>query len=111
MAIMAVAAMAADADNSPYIARVYDYMPAPSQFVNVYPAYKPGYTRDSILTQLEASLVGRLDATVSLGSYGGYIVFGSIPGSTLGNSGEGRFFPSVGEGGETSLFRCLSLDW
>jgi len=76
MAIMAVAAMAADADNSPYIARVYDYMPAPSQFVNVYPAYKPGYTRDSILTQLETALVGRLDATVSLGSYGGYIVFG-----------------------------------
>ncbi len=73
---MAVAAMAADAVNSPYIARVYDYMPAPSQFVNVYPAYKPGYTRDSILTQLETALVGRLDATVSLGSYGGYIVFG-----------------------------------
>lgn len=73
---MAVAAVAAYADNSPYIARVHDYMPAPSQFVNVYPAYKPGYTRDSILNQLETALVGRLDATVSLGSYGGYIVFG-----------------------------------
>ena len=44
-AIMIAAAMTASAGNSPYIARVYDYMPGPSQFVNVYPAYKPGYTQ------------------------------------------------------------------
>ena len=68
--------MTASAGNSPYIARVYDYMPGPGQFVNVYPAYKPGYTQDSINAQLEASLCGRLGATVCLGSYGGYIVFG-----------------------------------
>ena len=73
---LAVVALTAIAGNSPYIARVYDYMPAPSQFVNVYPAYKPGYTQDSINAQLEAALCGRLDASVSLGSYGGYIVFG-----------------------------------
>ena len=66
VAITAVAALTASADNSPYIAHVYDYLPAPSQFVNVYPAYKPGYTQDSINAQLEAALVGRLDATVSL---------------------------------------------
>lgn len=71
-----MAALTAGAGNSPYIARVYDYMPGPSQFVNVYPAYKPGYTQDSINAQLETALCGRLDASVSLGSYGGYIVFG-----------------------------------
>ena len=76
IALVAMCAMMASADNSPYIARVYDYLPAPGQFVNVFPSYKPGYTQDSINAQLETALVGRVDATVSLGSYGGYIVFG-----------------------------------
>lgn len=76
LALTAVAALTASAGNSPYIARVYDYMPAPGQFVNVFPAYKPGYTQDSINAQLETSLCGRLGGSVSLGSYGGYIVFG-----------------------------------
>lgn len=75
-AIVAVMALTAMADNSPYIAHVYDYLPAPGQFVNVYPAYQPGYTQADILAQLETSLVGKTNATVSLGSYGGYIVFG-----------------------------------
>ncbi len=70
------AALSASAGNSPYIARVYDYLPAPGQFVNVFPAYRPGYTQDSIIAQLEAALVGKTNATVCLGSYGGYIVFG-----------------------------------
>ena len=74
MAMMA--ALTASADNSPFIAHVYDYLPAPGQFVNVFPAYKPGYTQDSINAQLEQVLVGKTNATVSLGSYGGYIVFG-----------------------------------
>lgn len=76
LSLVAMAALTANADNSPYIAHVYDYMPAPGQFVNVYPSYKPGYTQDSINAQLETALCGKLGATVSLGSYGGYIVFG-----------------------------------
>ena len=71
-----MAALTAGADNSPYIAHVYDYLPAPGQFVNVFPAYQPGYTQADILAQLETALVGSTNATVSLGSYGGYIVFG-----------------------------------
>ena len=70
------AALSASAGNSPYIAHVYDFMPAPGQFVNVFPAYKPGYTQDSINAQLETALCGKLGGSVSLGSYGGYIVFG-----------------------------------
>ena len=76
LAMAMTAALAASADNSPYIARVYDYMPAPGQFVNVFPAYQPGYNQDSINAKLEAALCGGVNATVSLGSYGGYIVFG-----------------------------------
>ena len=69
--------LVATADNSPYIARVYDFLPAPGQFVNSMPAYKPGYTQDSINAAVEAALCGRASGgTVSLGSFGGYIVFG-----------------------------------
>jgi len=74
MAVMALASSASG--NSPYMAHVYDYLPAPGQFVNVFPAYKPGYTQDSINAQLEAALCGKLGGSVSLGSFGGYIVFG-----------------------------------
>ena len=73
---MVIAGLSAGAGNSPYIARIYDYLPAPGQFVNTMPAYKPGYTWDSIQVQLEDALCGKLGGTVSLGSYGGYIVFG-----------------------------------
>ena len=73
---LAMAAATVHADNSPYIAHVYDYLPAPGQFVNTMPSYKPGDTQDSINAKLEATLCGKLGATVSLGSYGGYIVFG-----------------------------------
>ena len=76
LALTTVAALTANADNSPYMAHVYDYMPAPGQFANVFPAYRPGYTQDSINAQLENALCGKLGGTVSLGSYGGYIVFG-----------------------------------
>ncbi len=76
LALTAVMALSASAGNSPYIAHVYDFMPAPGQFVNVFPAYKPGYTQDSINAQLETALCGKLGGSVSLGSYGGYIIFG-----------------------------------
>ena len=74
--IMVLAVMTMMADNSPYIAHVYDFMPAPGQFVNDKPAYQPGDTKADILAKLETALVGKTNATVSLGSFGGYIVFG-----------------------------------
>ena len=77
LVIAAVAALSVNAENSPYIARVYDYLPAPGQFVNTMPAYKPGYTQDSINALVEVSLCGAANGgTISLGSFGGYIVFG-----------------------------------
>ena len=72
-----MAAWTANAQNSPYIAHVYDYLPAPGQFVNQSPSYKPGYTQDSINALVETSLCGKsIGGTISLGSFGGYIVFG-----------------------------------
>ena len=72
-----MAAWTANAQNSPYIAHVYDYLPAPGQFVNQSPSYKPGYTQDSINALVETSLCGKaMGGPISLGSFGGYIVFG-----------------------------------
>lgn len=77
LAMTIMAALTANAGNSPYIAHVYDYLPAPGQFVNQSPAYRPGFTQDSINAIVEASLCGKVSGgPVSLGSYGGYIVFG-----------------------------------
>lgn len=77
IALVMVAAMVSSAGNSPYMAHVYDYLPAPGQFVNtVTTGYKPGFTRDSVMAYLETTLCGKTGGTISLGSYGGYIVFG-----------------------------------
>ena len=77
LSLMAMAMLTASADNSPYIAHVYDYLPGPGQFVNQSPAYKPGDTKDSINAQVEAAICGKANGgTVSLGSFGGYIIFG-----------------------------------
>ncbi len=64
------------AGNSPYMARVYDFMPAPGQFVNSIPSYKPGDTRDSMIVKVQDALCGGINGTISLGSFGGYVVFG-----------------------------------
>ena len=77
LAMAMMAALTASADNSPYIAHVYDYLPAPGQFVNQSPSYQPGYTQADINALVEASLCGHANGSaVSLGSFGGYIVFG-----------------------------------
>ena len=91
------AALTAGADNSPYIAHVYDYLPAPGQFVNQSPAYKPGYTQDSINALVEASLCGQANGgTVSLGSFGGYIVFGFAISGASGSGSAGAWAAGSG---------------
>lgn len=84
--LLAIAGMAY-ADNSPYMAKVYDFQPAPGQYVNVMPKYVEGNTKEKIIEKVEARLVKYYDdeedsmvynprQLVSLGGYGGYIVFG-----------------------------------
>lgn len=95
--IALAATFTAHADNKPYITRVYDFMPAPGQFVNSSPSCSAGEPIDSVLARVAWQICGRdsvrvltkLDGTVirdtltlikpgliSLGSYGGYVVFG-----------------------------------
>lgn len=64
------------AQNSPYINKVYEYCPAPGQFVNAYPTYKSGDNADSMLVKASEYVVGDARSALSLGGFGGYIVFG-----------------------------------
>lgn len=65
------------AENSPYISKVYEYCPAPGQFVNLIPEFEAGDTHESILGKVEEQICGaENDGMISLGAFGGYVVFG-----------------------------------
>jgi hypothetical protein len=61
---------------SPYIHKVYDFCPAPGQYINTLPGYEPGDTRENMIRKVEECLAGEGKVLVSLGGYGGYVVFG-----------------------------------
>lgn len=65
-----------EVEYSPYLARVYQYRPAPGQFVNAMPIYEEGDTETKMCKKAEQDLSGKNDVMVSLGAYGGYITFG-----------------------------------
>lgn len=98
MAACAALVALTHADNLPYITKAFDFQPAPGQFANVFPEYANGDTKADIIKKVEASICGHItpaDTTeiggetvimpadtvcvgdvVSLGAYGGYVVFG-----------------------------------
>lgn len=61
---------------SPYISRVYEYRPAPGQFVNEMPRYEEGDTYETMLQKAEESISGTNDTMITLGGFGGYVTFG-----------------------------------
>lgn len=61
---------------SPYISKVFAYRPAPGQFVNLLPEYETGDTEESIRLKAEQVLTSPDSGMVSLGGWGGYVVFG-----------------------------------
>ena len=69
--------LCAAAQNSPYISKVYDFLPAPGQFVNELPEYMDGDTHEAILAKVEEQICGdKNPGMISLGAFGGYVVFG-----------------------------------
>lgn len=79
--ISAIAIAIAASANSPYITKVYDFLPAPGQFINTLPEYEEGDTKVDILAKVEEQICGNdIDGAapgmISLGAYGGYVVFG-----------------------------------
>ena len=65
-----------EVEYSPYISRVYEYRPAPGQFVNAMPEYRVGDTEETMRQKAEEAIAGKMQSGVSLGAYGGYITFG-----------------------------------
>ncbi|WP_281509627.1 cell surface protein [Muribaculum intestinale] len=65
-----------EVEYSPYISKVYEYCPAPGQFINKMPRYEEGDTYETILQKAEESISGTNDIMISLGGYGGYVTFG-----------------------------------
>lgn len=61
---------------SPYIAKVFDYLPAPGQFVNELPKYSEGDTHEDMVRKANEWLVGEDAWMITLGGWGGYVMFG-----------------------------------
>lgn len=62
---------------SPYINKVYEFVPAPGQFTNTMPKFEEGDTETTILEKVNASLVGKAPGTmICLGAFGGYVTVG-----------------------------------
>lgn len=96
--VMLLAAMSALTlwANHPWLKRVYEYRPAPGQFVNTMPVCRVGEPVDSVLARCQAAICGRIDTVtvtfhgqtitridtvwaegmISLGGYGGYVIVG-----------------------------------
>lgn len=98
---LSMLALLTQAQNLPYITKVYDFLPAPGQFVNASPKCEAGEPRDSVIARAEQAICGKTIITseevempdgsiivtndttynvkpglISLGSFGGYVVFG-----------------------------------
>ena len=62
--------------STPYITKVFDYMPAVGQFTNKLPEYSEGNTQEDMNTKVLESIGNNNKQMISLGGYGGYVVVG-----------------------------------
>ncbi len=61
---------------SPYINKVYEYCPAPGQFINLMPEYELGDTKETMRQKAETALANNAREMICLGGWGGYVTFG-----------------------------------
>ncbi len=61
---------------SPYLTEVYEYHPAPGQFVNKMPRWRSGDTAADMASKVADAICGQTEELISLGAYGGYVVMG-----------------------------------
>ncbi len=59
-----------------FISKVFEFKPAPGQFVNDLPVANDGDSADRILTRANSYLAKKNGDLISLGAFGGYVVFG-----------------------------------
>lgn len=63
-------------NHSPYISKVYEYMPGMGQFVNELPKYEEGDNAASMCRKCEQAIANNAGGMISLGGWGGYVTFG-----------------------------------
>lgn len=62
---------------SPWLANVYEYCPAPGQFINEVPEIAHGASREQVLQSVAEQITGGpQNGLVSLGAFGGYVTVG-----------------------------------
>ena len=61
---------------SAFIHHVYEFVPAPGQFVNELPKYEEGDNAETMCRKCEIALCNNATGTISLGGWGGYVTFG-----------------------------------
>ena len=61
---------------SPVFNRVFDYVPAPGQFINELPLWEEGYDASAMAEKAKADILNPDAGLISLGAYGGYITVG-----------------------------------
>ena len=72
-----ISAVAQSGDITPNrISTVFEYRPAPGQFINKLPMYQSGDTQEDMNRKAEECISGDKNVLISLGGYGGYVVFG-----------------------------------
>ena len=81
---------------SKYISQVFDFLPAVGQFTNKLPAYVDGDTQTEMTAKAGKALVGEKSTVITLGGYGGYVVFGFD--HTILNQKDKRDFKVLGNG-------------
>ena len=74
--LLCIGAAVSAAADSPYIARVWEYCPAPGQFVNELPEYEEDDSPSMMRVKADECLADDAQVMISLGSWGGYVVFG-----------------------------------
>ena len=65
-----------DTTGSPYIYRVYEYLPAMGQFVNELPRYEEGDDAAAMCRKCEQAIAHNAGGLITLGGWGGYVTFG-----------------------------------
>lgn len=64
-------------EEDPYISKVFEFRPSVGQFTNMLPTYEDGDTQETMRQKAEDAIKGKYPVSmVSLGGFGGYIVFG-----------------------------------
>ena len=98
--------------NNPYINKVYEFRPAPGQFTNVHPKFETGDTEESIRAKAEAAILDPTESNlISLGAWGGYVVFGfDHPIANVSGQKDLRIYGNAGDNGAEPGVIYVSYD-